>query len=233
MEIESDFGFGNQLCSNQQNDIQIDTNDDSNMENEHQSTTEESTDCNLLLIKKSEKSDINFKFCYKRIIQDKKKYPIISSSEARLIKDIEEIKTNERIGKYYEVIVNDYKRIKDTENFEMIVQFKNYFSVSFIFLPDYPFSPPIISFYSGIKIPSIFDSEGKILLENSKLSKWTPALFLSHFIISIELLILNNINNNFISSKYGKRKWREYIKDEVNIFHTDLSSFCQLTKSKK
>ena len=46
----------------------------------------------------------------------------LSSSEIRLKKDIEELKKNQKIGQCcHEIILNDYKRIEGTENFQIIV----------------------------------------------------------------------------------------------------------------
>ena len=187
----------------------------------------------------------NSKFSYKRIISEKNYIPIISSCERRLIKDIEELKKNENIGKFCQVKFNEYSRIKYTDNFQMIIEFKNFFSVKFVFLPDYPFSPPIISFNSGIKYSNIFDSEGNILLENIKKEKWTPTLWISTLVRSIELLISKNqdqINNidcnskNIVYSKimkYSKRNWDNYLMEEKAIFKNDQSIINQLTKSIK
>ena len=49
------------------------------------------------------------KMSYKRILSEKKPARIISSSEGRLMKYIEELKKKE-IWKYCQVIVSDYKK---------------------------------------------------------------------------------------------------------------------------
>ena len=182
----------------------------------------------------------NPKFEYKRILAEKDTNSIISSCERRLIKDIEELKNNKNIGKICEIIIKDYKRINDTYNFEMIIEFKNYFSVKFVFYSDYPFSPPEICFHSGQKYTNIFDSNGNILLENAKNTKWTPILWLSTLVISIEFLIskieLNkNKQNSFNSTKikYQKRKWNYYLNEEKKNFKNDLSKLDELTKTLK
>jgi ubiquitin-protein ligase len=182
----------------------------------------------------------NPKFDYKRILVEKDSNSIISSSERRLIKDIEELKNNKNVGKVCEIIIKDYKRINDTYNFEMIIEFKNYFSLKFVFYPDYPFSPPKICFHSGQKYTNVFDSDGNILLENAKKSKWTPILWLSTLVISIELLISkielnNNKQNSFnsIKMKYQKRKWNDYLNEEKKNVKKDLSIFDELTKTLK
>lgn len=163
------------------------------------------------------------KFTYKKVGGEKKQ--AISSVEARLIKDMEELKKNKEIGKYCEVKINEYKQRKETNEYELIIEYKNYFSVIFIFGHDYPFSPPKIFYHSGLKLPYIFDEHGNVLLENTKNSKWTPALFVSHFVISIEILISKGLNKNEDNSntKYGKRKWNDYLKEEKKIFINDVS----------
>ncbi len=126
-----------------------------------------------------------------------------------------------------------------------MTEFKNYFSVKFIFLSQYPFVPSIISYHSGTKSPSIFDSEGNIILENASKDKWTPILWLSTLVKSIELLILKELNNkkdniNNIDAmftprilKYGKRKWSDYLEDETALFRRDISVINELTKKIK
>ena len=182
------------------------------------------------------------RFHYKRTVNPKKSKSNISNSQRRLINDLEELKNNKNIRKTCEVVIGDYKRIIDTDNFEMVIEFKNYFSTKFIFFPDYPFSPPSITFLSGNKSPNIFDSDGNILLEIIKKSKWTPTLWLSTLINSIELLISKEgLNNNKYHSndlfpkegKYGKRKWDDYLKEEKSISKKDTSETNVLKKKLK
>ena len=139
----------------------------------------------------------------------------ISICEGRLIKDLEELKKNEKIGKFCKIIIHDYIQIQDSYNFEMIIEFINYCSVKFVFPSDYPFVPPLISYHSGNRLPYLFDSDGNAILENSKPSNWTPILWLSTLVNSIEILI-SKYSNKTISKKlkYGKRKWGEYLNKE-------------------
>ena len=148
----------------------------------------------------------------------------ISVCERRLIKDLEELKKNENIGKFCKIVVHDYTKIQDSYNFEMIIEFVNYCSIKFIFPSDYPFVPPIISYHSGNRLPNLFDSEGNVILENAKESNWTPILWLSTLVNSIELLI-SKCSNNIISKKgkYGKRKWGEYLNSEKSENISDLT----------
>lgn len=223
MEIELDSVFNNKLKfnSNQKQDY-FSSNDEETKEDTFSSITR------IEIVEPKEKNISKFNF--KRLLAEKKSSIIISSSEMRLKKDLEEIKKNGKIGKICEVKINDYKRVSDTDNFFMIIEFKNYFSAKFEFLPDYPFSPPIISYHSGTKMKNIFDSEGKVLLENADKAKWTPILWLSTLIISIENLISNyskkdKNNPNFMlfdmTSKYKKRNWDEYIQTEKS-YYSDL-----------
>ena len=244
MEIEpnEDLKF-NFFCSNNLNNFRNTTNDLTS-ENELLLSTEEKSylpfpstqiSCENALSNFDNRNNLP-KFNYKKLLNVKKSTTIISSSEARLMKDLEELKKNKDIGKHCEVIINDYKRIKDTDNFQLIVEFKNFFSVQFVFCPDYPFSPPIISYYSGMKPSQIFDENGYILLENAKKTKWTPTLYVSHFIISIEILISKELDNKIENpnlSKYCKRKWNDYLRDEHKIFNNDESIFNELSSKIK
>ena len=89
----------------------------------------------------------------------------LSSAEIRLRKDIEELKKNQKIGQCCgEIILNDYKRIEGTENFQIIVEFINHFSLKFIFTSDYPFEPPKITFFAGNQYPFLFVIKFNIIL---------------------------------------------------------------------
>ena len=222
MEIEQEFNFkeinkiNNNMSNynNSLNEIQLSTED----------TESKTDDKKEIFVNKTNKP---LRFGYKRTISEKNYPSIISSCERRLIKDNEELKKNENIGKFCEILVHNYKKIADSNDFEMIIEFKNYFSLKFIFTPDYPFSPPLISYYSGVKFPYIFDTNGNILLENTQKSKWTPIIWLSTLVHSIELLISENCNNSLFvpkAEKYGKRKWNDYLKEEKKSL-TGVDSF--------
>ena len=148
----------------------------------------------------------------------------ISTCEGRLIKDLEELKKNEKIGKFCKIIVHDYTQIQDSYNFEMIIEFLNYCSIKFVFPPDYPFIPRLISYHSGNRLPYLFDSDGKVILENSKQSNWTPILWLSTLVNSIELLISKYSSITIPKKgKYGKRKWGEYLSNKNSQNISDLT----------
>ena len=183
------------------------------------------------------------KFDSKRVIKETNPTSFISSCERRLIKDIDELRKNENIGKVCKIYINDYKRINNSDNFQMIIDFDNFFSVKFVFPPEYPFMPPTISYHSGIKFPFVFDSDGNIFLENANKSNWTPILWLSTLVSSIELLIIKGLNSDIYKSnkimfipkkmKYGKRKWDEYLKDEKELYKNNISIINQISRTIK
>ena len=147
------------------------------------------------------------------------KKQLISTNEIRLIKDINQVKQN---GGNEKIIINDYTKMQGTDNIKMIIEFIDYFSVEFIFTCNYPFDPPIISYYSGNKIPSIFDSDGKIILEKTKQQNWTPIIWLNDIIKSIQTLI-SEMPHSYIPSqiKYSKRRWEDYLNEEKSFSYSD------------
>ena len=155
----------------------------------------------------------SLRFSYKAI-----KKPVISLNETRLKKDINELKKNDGIEKICQIRINDYIKMQETNNIKMIVEFVDFFSLEFIFTSEYPFEPPIISYHSGNKIPLLFDSDGKIILEETKKQNWTPIIWLSGIIKSIEEL-LSKCPRSFIPGKmkYTKRKWDDYITEEKSL----------------
>lgn len=183
------------------------------------------------------------KFDSKKIIKETNPTTFMSSCERRLIKDVDELRKNETIGKVCKIYINDYKRINNSDNFQMIIEFANFFSVKFVFSPEYPFMPPTISYHSGIKFPFVFNSDGNIILENAKKSNWTPILWLSSLVNSIELLILKGLNSEIYNTnkimfipkkmKYGKRKWDEYLKEEKELYKNNISIINQISRTIK
>ena len=157
---------------------------------------------------------------------------ILSACEGRIINDISEFHRSKMIGKTCRIILHDYQRINNTDNFELLVEFVNIFSVKFYFSHQYPYEPPIIKYYNGQKFDNIFDNNGNVLLDSLKPERWSPVIWFSTLVFSIELLISNNLNNNYRNNnfieegnnlrsvvfltkknKYGKRKWRDYLKE--------------------
>ena len=175
--------------------------------------------------------------------------------EGRLQNDLAELKRSKIIGKYCDIKLNDYKKVGN-DSFELIVDFVSFFSVKFIFQSDYPCSPPIIIYEKGIKPKNIFNENGNVLIESIKRSNWTPSIWLSTLVCSIELLISsgvnsenpcfsnsnNNKNNQNLTNyfmmakkqKYGKRKWEEYINEYKNkTFNKEASIIPDLEKNLK
>ena len=175
--------------------------------------------------------------------------------EGRLQNDLAEFKRSKIIGKICRIKLNEYKKIGN-DSFELIVDFISFFSVKFIFQSDYPCSPPIIIYEKGIKPKNIFDESGNVLIESIKRSNWTPSIWLSTLVYSIELLIssgINSDNNCFLNNnnnknnqnltnyfmmakkqKYGKRKWEDYINEcKNNTFNKEASIIPELEKNLK
>ena len=167
-----------------------------------------------------------------------------SLCEQRLISDISEFKRSQLIGTTCKIKLNNY--IKNNNNFELIIEFIDYFSTKFIFNSKYPVSPPSIVYYNGKKIKNIFDTDGNVLLESIKIQNWNEGVWLSTLVFSIELLISkeieeeNNVSNlnsyinntDIVKDKYGKRKWNNYIEEEKNN-HLDYSTSPELEKNLK
>ena len=176
--------------------------------------------------------------------------------EGRLQNDLAEYRRSKMVGKICKnIILNDYKKVGN-DSFELIVDFISFFSVKFIFQSDYPCSPPLIIHERGSKPKNIFDENGNVLIESIKRSNWTPSIWLSTLVYSIELLISsginteniccsnNNTNNNnqnltnyFMMAKkqkYGKRKWENYINEyKNNTFNKEASIIPELEKNLK
>ena len=166
----------------------------------------------------------------------------LTSCEGRLLNDLAEFKRSKIVGKICQIKLNDYTKLEN-DTFEIIIEFVSFFSVKFIFDTNYPCSPPKIVYYSGLKPKNIFDDEGNVLIESIKTKNWTPSIWFSTLVYSIELLISsymgNEKNNNCMSNyenkncnrsltnffmkkkmqKYGKRKWDVYL-DECNDYYS-------------
>ena len=175
----------------------------------------------------------------------------LSSAEIRLRKDIEELKKNQKIGQCcHEIILNDYKRIEGTENFQIIVEFINHFSLKFIFTSDYPFEPPKITFFAGNQYPFIFDCNGNIILNLITKENWSPTFWISTLILYIEKKIYLNTNPTIYNKpynsedykigkifmikkgNYNKRNWNDYL-NSINFRESiEYSKFRQLKGNK-
>ena len=183
-------------------------------------------------------------------MNNKYKQKTLLSSEIRLKKDIEELKKNQDVGKFCEIILNEYKKIEGTEDFQMIVEFINHFSVKFIFTSEFPFEPPKIIYFAGNKYPFLFDTFGNIILNLLEAQNWSPTFWISKLIINIEKIIseetnnifyLNNINSNnnkigkiFSIKKrnYYKRNWEDYLKSVNNSVINEYLKISELKTNK-
>jgi ubiquitin-protein ligase len=177
----------------------------------------------------------------------------LSFCEGRLLNDLAEFKRSKIIGKICQIKLYDYKKIENN-SFELIIEFISFFSVKFIFEPDYPCSPPIIVYENGLKLKNVFDDNGNVLIESIKKNSWSPSIWLSTLVYSIELLIssatdndINYLYNNDNSSnqnltnyfmknkkqKYGKRKWNVYISECKDYYNKENSLIPELEKNLK
>ena len=152
--------------------------------------------------------------------------------EGRLQNDLAELKRSKIFGKIVEIKFEDNYRKIDDNKLELLIEFVSFFVVKFTFNSDYPCSPPIITYVSGLKLRHIFDENGNVLIESIKKNNWTPSIWLSTLVYSIELLISsglncenngnqNNLTNYFTNlkkKKYGKRNWDAYL-DEMNNYY--------------
>jgi ubiquitin-protein ligase len=159
--------------------------------------------------------------------------------EGRLLNDLAEFKRSKIVGTICQIKLNDFTKLEN-DTFEIIIEYVSFFSVKFIFDSNYPCSPPKVVYFSGLKPKNIFDDEGNALIESIKKIKWTPSIWFSTLVYSIELLISSYINNeknnNCMSNcenkncnrsffmkkkmqKYGKRKWDAYL-DECNDYYS-------------
>ena len=161
--------------------------------------------------------------------------------EGRLQNDLAELKRSKIFGKICEIKFDDNYIKIDDEKIEFYIEFVSFFTVKFIFNSDYPCSPPIITYVSGLRPRHIFDENGNVLIESIKKKNWTPSIWLSTLVYSIELLIssgINNDGNNDINDnshnltnyflyvkkkKYGKRDWNAYL-DKMNTYYDKESA---------
>ena len=152
--------------------------------------------------------------------------------EGRLQNDLAELKRSKIYGKICETKFENNYRKNENNQLEFYFEFVSFFTVKFTFNSDYPCSPPIITYVSGLKPSYIFDENGNVLIESIKKKNWTPSIWLSTLVYSIELLISsgincnnnnngkNNLTNYFLNTKkkkYGKRNWENYL-DEMNNY---------------
>ena len=170
--------------------------------------------------------------------------------EGRLQNDLAELKRSKIFGKICEIKYdNDYFKI-DENRIEFYIEFVSFFKVKFLFNSDYPCSPPIITYVSGLRPKHIFDENGNVLIESIKKKNWTPSIWLSTLVYSIELLISSGINdgNNYTDDdnhnltnyflnvkkkKYGKRNWNAYLEQINNCYEKESINIPELEKTLK
>ena len=156
-------------------------------------------------------------------------------AEIRIEKDIEEFNKNENIGKFCKIKIFGFEKEENLNRYKLYADFDNHFRILIIFKDDYPYSPPVMTFYSGNKYPFLFNSNFEINFEDLKEEKWNPTISLSTLLYKIELSISNEYNKIYHHSdiqKYGKRKWKDYLKNE-NSFVNDINYFCSFHTIKK
>ena len=170
--------------------------------------------------------------------------------EGRLQNDLAELKRSKIYGKICETkFENSYRKVENNQ-LEFYFEFVSFFTVKFTFNSDYPCSPPIITYVSGLKPSYIFDENGNVLIESIKKKNWTPSIWLSTLVYSIELLISSGINcNNYDSNngnnnltnyfldvkkkKYGKRNWDTYLDEMNNYYDKESAIIPELEKTLK
>ena len=160
--------------------------------------------------------------------------------EGRLQNDLAELKRSKVFGKICETKFDDNYRKVNNNQLEFCIEFVSFFTVKFTFNSDYPFSPPIITYASGLRPNNIFDENGNVLIESIKKNNWTPSIWLSTLVYSIELLISSSLNNevnstnnnnnsnltnyflNLKKKRYGKRNWDVYL-EGINTYYAKES----------
>ena len=154
--------------------------------------------------------------------------------EGRLQNDLSELKRSKIFGKICKTRFDDNYRKVSNNQIEFYFEFISFFTVKFTFNSDYPFSPPTITYVSGLRPKCIFDENGNVLIESIKKKNWTPSIWLSTLVYSIELLISSGLNSdgenqnltnyfvNIKKKKYGKRNWDIYL-DEMNNYYDEES----------
>ena len=206
-------------------------NDNNNAINNINEITTNDEDIEMNIFPKNNKCiyGINNTFFFKK---NKKPSCELTLCEGRLQNDIAELKRSKIYGKICQTkFDNNYIKLENNQ-LEFYFEFVSFFTVKFTFNPDYPCSPPIITYVSGLRPSYIFDENGNVLIESIKKKNWTPSIWLSTLVYSIELLISSGINcgnndgkNNltkyFLNTKkkkYGKRNWENYL-DEMNSYY--------------
>ena len=182
--------------------------------------------------------------------KNKKSSCVLTLCEGRLQNDLAELKRSKIFGKICEIrFESNYRKVEENK-LEFLAEFVSFFTVKFTFNSDYPCSPPIITYVSGLKPNHIFDDNGNVLIKKKKKKNWTPSIWLSTLVYSIELLISsgincnnydnnngnNNLTNYFLDvkkKKYGKRNWDTYLDEMNNYYDKESAIIPELEKTLK
>ena len=147
---------------------------------------------------------------------------IISQAEARIKNDLVEYQNKRLTTGKFDIKISPYSLYENGKDFIMYVEFKDYFKIQIIFLEEYPFVPPLISYVSGKYLDNIFDMENNLKLNCLNIEKWSPVLDLNSILFSIELKLDDKGSLNVNKDFYRKRKFFEY----KNIFNDENDNDC-------
>ena len=153
---------------------------------------------------------------------------VFSQAEARIKNDLIELQNKRLTTGKFDIKISPYSLKDNGKDFIMYVEFKELFKIQIIFLEEYPFVPPLISYVSGKYFDNLFDMENNLKLNCLSIDKWSPVLDLNSILFSIELKMDDkgsiNVNRDF----YRKRKFFEY----KNMFDDDNDINIDFTEDK-
>ena len=135
---------------------------------------------------------------------------IISKAESRIKNDLVVFQNKRLTTNRFKINISPYSQCANGKDFIMYIEFENLFKLQIIFLEDYPFVPPIITYVKGQYLEYLFDMENNLKLSCLKQEKWSPVLDLNSIIYSIELKI--DEINPILPTKIKKRNYFEYQK---------------------
>ena len=152
---------------------------------------------------------------------------IISKAESRIKNDLVVFQNKRLTTNRYKINISPYSQCDNGKDFIMYIEFENLFKLQIIFLEDYPFVPPIITYIKGQYLEYLFDKENNLKISCLKKEKWSPVLDLNSIIYSIELK-LDEINPIPII-KIRKRNYFEYQK----MYNVDNSYMLPIHQTKR
>lgn len=158
----------------------------------------------------------------------KKQNPV--KNEIRLISELNLIERESNFDNIISFESPKYKVDQETKEIMMFIEFIDFFKIKIIFGAKYPFIYPKVTFYDGKFIDSIFTSSGNVKLDFLSSERWKPTMNLNIILYSINELLSywlsitnkNDIFNYKSKNKYGKRKWKEYIKESKKFYNDCL-----------